>query len=323
MPTPVTVIPSPAFALRDSRSVDLVRTAIDAVRGAPAYARALRRLRTLVRELRPDLILNFFEPLTGIFALLERHRPPVIAVGHQFMLEHPAHVRAPGLRLQQFGLRWFVRLVGAASTRLALSLYDAPDLPRRNVVVCPPLLRKRLFELRPNPKGTMLLVYMVSHGYSERVIAWHAAHPRTVIHCFYDKPGVSAEFQHDATLTFHRLDGEKFLRFMAECQYVVSTAGFESVAEAAYLGKPLVLVPLANQVEQQVNALDAARMGFGVATQRFDLDRVSDLPDRLDNQAYRAWLARAESIFLRTLEQVTGNDWCTEERLLAPSCTAG
>jgi hypothetical protein len=45
---------------------------------------------------------------------------------------------------------------------------------------------------------------------------------------------------------------------MAECRHVVCTAGFESVSEAAWLGKPLFLVPVENHVEQQVNALDAA-----------------------------------------------------------------
>ena len=42
--------------------------------------------------------------------------------------EHPGYIRAPGLRLQQLGMKWFTRLVGAASTKLALSLYEAVAL---------------------------------------------------------------------------------------------------------------------------------------------------------------------------------------------------
>jgi len=98
-----------------------------------------------VREARPDLIINFFEPLTGIYALTCRHRPPVVAVAHQFMYGHPDYVRAPGMRLQQLGMKWYVQLVGAASTRLALSLYEAPDLPKKHLTVCPPILRPPAF----------------------------------------------------------------------------------------------------------------------------------------------------------------------------------
>ena len=53
-----------------------------------------------------------------------------------------------------------------------------------------------------------------------------------------------AEEQRNARLTFHKLHGEKFLRLMASSRGVACTAGFESVSEAAYLGKPLLMVPV-------------------------------------------------------------------------------
>src|SRR5262249_27156688 len=139
----------------------------------------LRRIKAVVRETRPDVILNFFEPLTGIYALTSRRRPPVVAIAHQFMFGHPDYVRAPGLRLQQLGLKWYIRLVGSGSTRLALSLYEAPDLPRKNITVSPPILRRRLFELESNPNGNFVLVYLLNHGYAAQIIEWHQRHPET------------------------------------------------------------------------------------------------------------------------------------------------
>ena len=46
----------------------------------------------------------------------------------------------------------------------------------------------------------------------------------------------------DDTLSFHQLDDVKFLRYMAGCKAYATTAGFESVCEAMYLGKPLLMV---------------------------------------------------------------------------------
>jgi uncharacterized protein (TIGR00661 family) len=303
MRMPITKISTPNFAFKNDRNVNLPASLADIARRIPAYWRGLRALKALVRESRPDVIINFFEPLTGLYALTCRNRPPVVAVGHQFMFEHPSYVRAPGRRLQQFGMKWYIRLAGAASTRIALSLYEAPDLPEQNLVVAPPILRRQLFELQPNPNGNFVLVYLLNHGYAGQIIDWHKKNPRTALHCFYDKPDAPPELRLDDTLTFHRLDGEKFLRMMADCKCVACTAGFESLAEAAWLGKPLFLVPVENHIEQQINAIDATRLGLGIADTSFNLDRLAELPDRLDNSAFRAWLARADSLVLQTLDR--------------------
>ncbi|MGP8198701.1 MAG: glycosyltransferase family protein [Limisphaerales bacterium] len=307
MKMPITKISTPNFSFKNNRKVSLPASLAGVARSIPAFWRGLRTLKALVRQDRPDVILNFFEPLTGLYALTCRNRPPVVALAHQFMFEHPSYVRAPGLRLQQFAMKWYIRSVGASSTRIALSLYEAPDLPERNLVVAPPLLRRQLFELQPNRDGDFVLVYLLNHGYAEQIIDWHKRNPGTALHCFYDKPDAPPEFRYDETLTFHRLDGEKFLRMMADCKCVACTSGFESLAEAAWLGKPLFLVPVENHIEQQINAIDATRLGLGVADTSFNLDRLAELPDRLDNARFRAWLARSDSILLQTLERAAAH----------------
>jgi uncharacterized protein (TIGR00661 family) len=304
MSAPTVIIPTLDFSFKNNRSVNLPGTVAGILRRIPAYRRGVGELQAVVGKHRPDVIVNFFESLTGIYAMTCRHRPPVVAVAHQFMFGHPNYVRARGMRLQQLAMKRLVQIAGAASTRLALSLYEAPNLPRKRLTVCPPILRRQLFSLRSNPNGNFVLVYLLNHGYADQILAWHKKNPRTVLHCFYDKPDAPPEFRHDESLTFHRLDGEKFLRMMADCKYVACTAGFESLAEAAYLGKPLFLVPVENHVEQQINAIDAVNAGLGVADKSFNLDRLAELPARLDNAKYLAWLNRAESIFLEALDRV-------------------
>ena len=304
MKMPISQISTPDFACKNNRKVNMPATLAGIARQLPSYWRSFRVLKKAVRESQADVIINFFEPLTGFYALTCRQRPPVVAVAHQFMNRHPSYVRASGRRLQQLGLKWYIRFVGAGSTQFALSLYEAPDLPESRLIVAPPILRRQLFDLRSNPKGDFVLVYLLNHGYAEQIIAWHKNNPQTALHCFYDKPEAPAEFRFDDTLTFHRLDGEKFLRMMADCKYVACTAGFESLAEAAWLGKPLFLVPVENHIEQQINAVDATRAGLGVADTSFNLDRLAELPDRLDNSGYCAWQGRAASLLLQTLDQV-------------------
>jgi uncharacterized protein (TIGR00661 family) len=304
MKMPITKISTLDFSYQNNRKVNVPASIAGLIRKLPAYGRNLRTLHRLVRENKPDVIINFFEPLTGLYALACRNRPPMVSVAHQFMCEHPSHVRAPARRWHQLALKWYIRMVGSASTRVALSLYEAPDRPEEKLFVCPPILRPQLFDLTPNPNGNFGLVYLLNHGYAEQIIAWHQKNPKTVLHCFYDKPDAPPEFRHSENLTFHRLDGEKFLRMMAECKFVVCTAGFESVAEAAWLGKPLFLVPVENHIEQEINAIDAVRAKLGITDKTFNLDRLPELPERLENSAYQTWLKSAESILLQTLASV-------------------
>ena len=302
MKLPVQQLPTLEFKYKNSRAVSNTATLFGVLVNLPKYARLIRRLDEIVRAAKPDVIINFFEPIAALYALTWRQRPPMVAVGHQFMFQHPGYVRTPQLWKQLFSMRIYTWLLGARATKLALSLYEAPDLPAKRIIVGPPILRKQLFGLQPSANGDFTLIYLLNHGYADQIIAWHQKNPQMKLHCFYDKPGAPPELKHDDTLTFHRLDGEKFLRMMAGCKFVVSTAGFESLCEAAYLGKPLFVVPVENHVEQEINAIDATRAGIGISDTRFNLDRLRELPDRLPNDKFRAWVLRAGDILLQSLD---------------------
>jgi uncharacterized protein (TIGR00661 family) len=302
MRMPIQRIPTLDFTFKNNRKVNVPATVAAVLRRLPEYVGAIRKLKAVVHETRPDVILNFFEAITGLYALVTWNRPPVLAVAHQFMYGHPSYPRAPKFWFQQWVMKCFIRLVGARSIRLALSFYEAADVPRRKTWICPPILRPGIFKMQPDADGQFVLVYLLNHGYADQIIEWHKTHPATILHCFYDKPGAPAETSYDATLTFHRLDGDKFLRMMAACKYMACTAGFESVAEAAYFGKPLFLVPVENHIEQQINAIDASNIGWAVNDTWFNLDRLAELPPRLPNAAFKEWLARARSILLTAME---------------------
>jgi hypothetical protein len=330
MKMPVTQLPTLEFKYKNSRAVSNTATLLGVLGNLPKYRRIVRQLDDAVRAAQPDVILNFFEPITAFYALTRRHRPPIVAIGHQFMFQHPGYVHTPQLWKQLISMRVYTWLLGARATKLALSFYEAPDLPAKRIIVCPPILRKQLFQLesqqagslappkqgeerektisasgrtQSNPDDGFTLVYLLNHGYADQIIAWSEKNPRTKLHCFYDKPGEPAEFQHSPSLTFHKLDGEKFLKLMAQCRNVVCTAGFESVSEAAWLGKPLFLVPVENHVEQQVNAIDAQQFGLGIAEKTFNLDRLAELPDRLPTGKFRAWLDCAPQKLFQAIEQ--------------------
>jgi uncharacterized protein (TIGR00661 family) len=299
--TDVIALPSPGFVLRHGRGVDMPGTVRRAVTGSFTWRSSIRALRRIVHDTRPDVILNFFEPLTALAQTSSGLAAPVVSVAHQHMIGHPAHRSSMAGWAGQKVLQLYGDIVAGRSWKLALSLYPAHDLPDRRIMVSPPLLRRQIFDMR-STEGDFYLVYLLNHGYHEEIRRWHVRNPGTRLRCFYDRPGAPVVERVDANLTFHRLDGERFLQYMAQCRALVSTAGFESVSEAAWFGKPMLLVPVEGHAEQRWNARDAQQAGLACTTSRFDLDLLASVPRRVENGWFRDWVARAEATLGKVID---------------------
>jgi uncharacterized protein (TIGR00661 family) len=317
---PVTLVDSPAFVSDGAdRSVRPWATLAREIGRAPTFWRSLRVLDAAIERHEPDVVVNFFEPLMGFYAMSRRPGVPVVAVAHQYMFLHPTYRFPPGRRVQRWTARAFARLTAwGATRRLALSLYPAPDRPEDNLFVLPPLLRDDLFRQPRDQSEPFFLVYILNSGYADEVIRWHERHPEVPLHCFWDRPDVAPVEAYDETLTFHQLDDDKFLAYMARCQGFVSTAGFESIAEAMYLDTPVQAVPVEGHYEQLCNAVDAVRAGAGIRSAHFDIDRLRDaLPrDSGPRRRFRAWVRRARDQFVREIETAAH-----QEEAAAPAST--
>jgi len=84
------------------------------------------------------------------------------------------------------------------------------------------------------------------------------------------------------------MSGE-FLSDMATARAVIAGAGFTTMTEAIYLGKPLLAVPFEGQYEQILNANHLALAGYGERASSLDRETVSGFLGRADG--YRRNLA--------------------------------
>lgn len=302
----VTLVESPSFVSDGvDRSVRPGATVLREVGRAPIFWRSLQVIDDAIEHHEPDVVVNFFEPLMGVYAALHRPSVPVVAVAHQYMFLHPAYRFPPGRPMQRWGAKAFARLTAwGATRRLALSLYPAPDRPRQNLFVLPPLLRADVFGRSRGQREPFVLVYILNSGYADEVVRWHEQHPDVPLHCFWDRRDAAPVERYDDTLTFHQLDDEKFLSLMARCRGFVSTAGFESIAEAMYLNTPVQVVPVEGHYEQQCNAIDAVRAGAGLRSSRFDIDRLLEALPRATSESpnVQPWIRRARRRFVQEIE---------------------
>lgn len=303
---PVAYLDSPNFAYgTDRRAIRPLQTLARVIRRAPRFRKSLHRIGAEIKRHQPDVVINFYEPLGGMYYGLHRAAPPMVCIAHQYLYLHPAYRFPPGHAVQREALKAFTRLTAwGATTRLALSLESVPGT-HPGLVVTPPLLRAALFDLPLDRHEPFFLAYLLNDGYARDLIRWHRQHPEVALHCFWDNPDAATTEHYDDTLTFHRLDDALFLHLMARCQGLITTAGFESVAEAMYLGKPVLAVPVEGHFEQYCNSHDVERLGAGLARSFFDIDGfVQFMPSyRNTASAFRKWLDTGTGRTLQAIEE--------------------
>ena len=305
---PVETVESPGFVSSARGRVRPAATLARALRRSPELGRSLDRITAAMDRTEPDVVVNFYEGLLGAHALLRGADAPTVAVGHQFMAGHPGYPLLPGQPAQRLAMRAYTALAGAgACDRLALSFYDAPDVPQRGAGaarVTPPLLRDGLFDLADRPRDGSVLVYLMEPRMAPALAAWSDRRPDVRVHAF----APVEPRDHSAALTFHGLSGRAFLERMAVARAVVCTAGFETVSEAMWLGTPAFMVPTPGHYEQRCNAADAEAVGAGVTSETLDLDPLLAFLDghRPDPHAFRQWVARAEGRAVGAVERAAG-----------------
>lgn len=289
--TPVTSVESPNFETDGlEKRILLGKTIRTNLGKLPRYWTSLQTIHLLIQEKEPEVVVNFYEPLAGLYHLFFGSKAAFWAIGHQYLAEHPEFAFAPNKPLEKFLFRIHTRLTAwGASEHLALSFL--PKNENRSVRVVPPLLRQEVKELQVTNED-FYLTYMVNPGYAEEVIAFAKSNPEIYIKAFWDKKGAAVVEYPLANVSFHQVNDQAFLEAMAACKGLICTAGFESVCEAMYLGKPVVMVPIAGQYEQACNAIDGEMSGAGKKADFFDFELLISLSlqDTTKTQAYREWV---------------------------------
>ena len=284
----------------ENRTVNMLKSVLYNVEKFPQYLKSILFLKDAIRDSGADVVVNFYELLTGITYFNFNIDIPNISIGHQYLFLHPDFNLGDSGILGTEGLMIFTRITSiGARKRLALSFRDMPDDNRKRIKVVPPILREEVLEMSPS-KGNYIHGYMLNAGFSDDVMKWHAEHPGVELRFFWDRWSEPPVKKIDDTLSFYLLDDKEFMRQMAGCMAYASTAGFESVCEAMYFGKPILMVP--SHVEQKCNAYDAAKSGAGISSDFFDLSALLEFAGSFTpDEAFPSWARSARGHILEEL----------------------
>lgn len=306
-------IQSPNFVTSGNRKIKIWPTITHNFSNAKKYMQSARLLRHTIEEVDADVVLNFYEPTCGLYhLLLKKHRKiPMISVAHQYLTGHKQFHFPKGHFMDKIMMKLYTDFTSAGSEHhLGLSFYPLENEKRSRIRVVPPLLRREIMQTEVK-SGNYFLCYLVNSGYVDDLVKWSADFPEVTLHIFSDIKSDEEEREIRPNLTLHRLNDKKFLEYMAGCQGVISSAGFESVCEAMYMGKPVFMVPVEGHFEQLCNAVDALRAGAGIYDRTFKISRFLEwLPSWTSRSlSFQEWQQQAEKIFVRELHAaISGED---------------
>lgn len=204
------------------------------------------------RSFKPDIVITDFEPLTALLAKLQR--VPLISIDNQHQLTNTRiKINArykKDLLADQLAIK---SLVWGAKYYLVTTFFETP-LRRQDTFLFPPIVRREVRELIPQDQE-YILVYQNS-DFAELIKILHLLDHNFVVFGS-NKKGVSGKIE------FKDYSSHEWLKYLANCQAIIGTAGLSLISEALYLKKPYLAMPIKKQTEQMINAKYLEQMGYG------------------------------------------------------------
>jgi uncharacterized protein (TIGR00661 family) len=195
-----------------------------------------------------DLVISDFELVSTWAAQLRK--VPCIALSHQAAVLHP---KAPQPEQQDWFGRHVLRHYAPAETQYGFHFEAYADS------IFTPVIRQQIRQQTVTNQGHYT-VYLPAYS-EEKLVRKLQRFGKTKWHVFVKHIQSPREY---GNVKVFPIQNEAFVKSMASSTGVLCGAGFETPAEALFLGKKLMVIPMKAQYEQQCNAAALAKMGVPV-----------------------------------------------------------
>lgn len=244
-------------------------------KGGLSYLKSFRKINffDICKEIRDfpiekyDLVINDFECISAYAA--KNKNIPCISFSHQASLLSPNAPRPKGCNFLGDTI-----LKNYAPTPSAVGLHFKPY----DNFIYTPIIRKEIRQLNP-VKLNHYTVYLPAVGTNE-IIKLLSQIP----HIRWEVFSRTNHFtQVEKNITIRPIQNDVFIQSLSTCQGLLTSAGFESPAEALYLGKKLFVIPIQGQYEQACNAEALSQLGIPISSFS-DSEILIKLNDWINNE---------------------------------------
>lgn len=195
-----------------------------------------------------DIVINDFEYITSLACKIKK--VPSVNFGHQASFISP---KTPRPKHTNLAGEIVLKKYAVAKKYIGLHFEQYDDF------IYPPIIKGDILKATPSDKGH-ITVYL-SH-YSDEVIKNALNKVSDVQFHVFSKKIKAATVS--GNITFIPINTQLFNESMIESHGVITGCGFETPAEALYMGKKLMCLPIKGQYEQLCNAEAIKKFGVPV-----------------------------------------------------------
>ncbi|HTI11782.1 MAG TPA: glycosyltransferase family protein [Puia sp.] len=214
-----------------------------------APLRIMKEVKALPVE-KYDLVLNDFESITSLACAYKK--VPSVNFGHQASFISP---KVPRPEQKNAMGEWILRNYARATQYIGLHFKQYDDF------ILPPVIKKEILQAEPQDKGH-ITVYLSS--YSDATVSQYLQPLKDFRFQVFSRE-VKQPLQ-QGNILFIPVSKVAFNKSLITCKAIITGAGFETPAEALYLGKKLLVIPIRGQYEQDCNAAALKKMGVPVVS---------------------------------------------------------
>ncbi len=194
-----------------------------------------------------DFIINDFEPVTAWSCKFKKKK--CLSLSHQGAFTSQKVPRPEGFHWGEKIMKYYA----PATSHIAFHFERYDDF------IHTPVIRSEIRNLTPENFGHYT-VYLPA--YSDKFILEQIAQFPEIKWEIFSKH--SKEYYQSGNAEIFPIDNRKFTKSLEKCCGFLTGGGFEGPAEALFLRKKILSVPMKNQYEQQCNALALENLGVPV-----------------------------------------------------------
>lgn len=193
-------------------------------------------------------VINDFESITSLACKLKNK--PSVGFGHQASFQS---ANTPRPKNKNWIGEHILKNYAACSAYVGLHFHNYDNF------IYQPIIKSNL--LNANPCSQQHITVYLSH-YSNQVIKQHLLNIPEILFEVFSKE-VNNIVQ-EKNIIWKPINNEAFTQSLLNCSGVITGAGFETPAEALYLGKKLLCLPIKGQYEQLCNAAALEKWGVTI-----------------------------------------------------------
>lgn len=238
----------------EDNKVSIVKTFTENIKRLPEGFKSLQELRRrLFVEFQPECVITDFEPMTAYLA--NHYGLPLITIDNQHRMRYLKYDAPPGLKVEAQVTRSVIRAMIPRPDVSLVTTFCGEETTNDRTFLFPPILRREVLDQQP-VNGDHILVYLTSGCESLLNELSHFPRESFLVYGYDRSDRVGA-------IAFRPFSKSGFLRDLASAKAVMATAGFTLISESLCLRKPYMAMPMRGQFEQELNAFQLDRLGYG------------------------------------------------------------